>query len=158
VGAGQFVADAVQNFGHDFAAIAARGFERLGQHLVATWMQVFEGQIVQFAVNAVQTNAIGDGSVDFQRFARNAFLLVRPHHIHRAHIVQAVGQFDQHHPQILGHGEQHFAEVFRLGDFLALEFQLVDFGHAIDQFGDGFSKFLNDFQLGDATVFHDIMQ
>jgi len=52
--------------------------------------------------------------VDVQRLLRDALLRVGTHVLQRAHVVRAVGQFDQDDPDVLGHRDQHLAEVLRL--------------------------------------------
>ena len=44
----------------------------------------------------------------------------------RAHVVEAVSKLDQDHPDVIGHGDQHLAEVFRLRLLIALEMDLPD--------------------------------
>ena len=52
----------------------------------------------------------------------------------------AVGQFDQDNANILHHGHDHFAEVFRLRFFMIAEFQFIELGNPIYQFGYGLTK------------------
>jgi hypothetical protein len=72
--------------------------------------------------------------------------------------VQAVGELDQDHPDIARHGEQHLAEVLRLGLLLGLEFDAVELGDAVHQVGDVLAEFVADFSLGDRCVFHHVVQ
>ena len=55
----------------------------------------------------------------------------------RAHVVQPIGQLNEHHAHIFHHGEKHFAQRLRflIGDALPHIAELVDaleFCHAID--------------------------
>ena len=52
--------------------------------------------------------------VDIERFAGNFVLLAGKHGAEGAHIVQAVGHFDEDYPNVLGHGEQQPAEILGL--------------------------------------------
>jgi hypothetical protein len=49
------------------------------------------------------------------------------------HVVQAVGELDHQHPDVLAGGHDHLADGLGLGD-LAVE-RLVELGHAVDQVG-----------------------
>ena len=98
---------------------------------------MFEGQVLQLAVNLVQAQTVGDGRVDFQRFRGDATPLAARHVGHGAHVVGTVGQLDEDDPHIAGHGQQHLAKRLGLVFFAGVEFELVQFGQAIDQLGHG---------------------
>ena len=51
----------------------------------------------------------------------------------RAHVVQAVGQLDEHDANVVRHREQHLAEIFRLLFLMALERDLADLRDAVDE-------------------------
>ena len=117
-----------------------------------------EAEVFQLAIDVVEAEAVGDGRVDFQGFVRNALLLRGLHRFQRAHVVQPVGQLDQDHAHIARHGEQHLAEIFCLGMGLRLEFDLVQLGNAVYQFGDLFAELRADFLAGGCCVLHHVMQ
>lgn len=50
--------------------------------------------------------------------------------------MRAVGQFDQDNPNILHHGQHHFAKVFRLRLFAIAKFELIELRHPVHQLGD----------------------
>ncbi len=50
--------------------------------------------------------------------------------------MQAIGELDQQHANILGHGEKELAQVFRLGGFLGDEVEPADLGQPFDQRAD----------------------
>src|SRR3546814_9915279 len=54
----------------------------------------------------------------------------------RAHVVQAVGQLDQQHADVVRHREQELAEILRLPHFFRGELDARQLGHAFDQLGD----------------------
>ena len=49
-----------------------------------------------------------------------------------AHVVQPVGQLDEHHAHIGDHGQQHLAHVFGLAVLAVGKLDLVDLSHALD--------------------------
>jgi hypothetical protein len=60
--------------------------------------------------------------------------------VQRAHVVQAVGQLDQDDAHVARHGQQHLAEVLRLRLDLALEFDFLQLGQAVDEVATGAPK------------------
>jgi hypothetical protein len=48
--------------------------------------------------------------------------------------VQPVGQLDDQHPDVTGHGHDHLADGLGLGRVAVLD--LVELGHPVDQLGD----------------------
>jgi len=75
-----------------------------------------------------------------------------------AHIVQAVGQLHQNHPDIAGHGEHHLAQVFCLLLGLRFEFDLGDFRYAVNQFGHFRAELGSKLFFANATVLKYVMQ
>jgi hypothetical protein len=72
--------------------------------------------------------------------------------------VQAVGQLDQDHADIAGHGHGHLLEVFGLRLGLGLEVHLGQLADPVDQFGHGFAELRMQRFLGDPGVFDYVMQ
>ena len=71
--------------------------------------------------------------VDLERLAGRLQLLLLAERRDRAHVVQAVGQLDQHHPQVLGHGDDHLAVVLDLGLLAAREADPGQLGDPVHQ-------------------------
>ena len=97
-----------------FAPVAARCQHRSVEHLVAQRIQVLEAQLFQFAKQGVQSQAMRDRRIDFQRFARDAAASLGVDRFKRAHVVQPIGELDQHDAHVARHRQQHLAEVFGL--------------------------------------------
>ncbi len=53
--------------------------------------------------------------------------------LERPHVVEAVGELDKNDPDVVGHGQQHLAEVLGLTLLFGLEVNLSDLGDAVDQ-------------------------
>ena len=86
-----------------------------------------------------------------------------------AHVVQAVGQLDQHDAHIIAHGQQHLADVFHFavdGATAArvaigrdiLHWQILELGDAVHQQRDGRAELALQVDDGEVAVFHDIVQ
>ena len=121
-------------------------------------MQVGKSQILQLPVNPVQAQAVRNRCVYFQRFRGDARPFVTCQVIQRAHVVRAVGQFDEDDPHIARHRQQHFAERLGLVFLPRREVQLVQFGQAVHQLGDRRAEALDQLDLGDAAIFQCVMQ
>jgi len=87
---------------------------------------------------------VGEWGVDLQRLGGDLYLLFAGHRVERLHIVQAVGEFDDHHAQVFGDRHQQFAQVVGgLGDAHAASARLVENLHlalGVVQFGDAFHQ------------------
>ena len=66
-----------------------------------------------------------------------------------AHIVQAIGQFDQDDADVVDHGEHHLAQVFCLLLFAGGEVDLADLGDAFYDVRDLLAEFFADVDDGD---------
>jgi hypothetical protein len=89
----------------EFVARPERGFDGVGEHGVSPGMAVLEGEILEFAIEGVEPEPVGDGGVDLERFLRDAAALGRGDGAQRAHVVRPVGQFDEDDTQVARHGE-----------------------------------------------------
>ena len=84
--------------------------------------------------------------------------LLARHVAQGAHVVRAVGQLDQDDAHVARHGQQHLAERLGLVFLAGVELQLVQLGQAIHQFGHRRAEALDQLGLGDAAVFHGVVQ
>ncbi len=72
--------------------------------------------------------------------------------------MQAVGELDQNHAHIARHGQEHLAEVLGLRLLLALEFDLVELGHAIHELGHHSAELVAYLAFSDRRVLHHVVQ
>ena len=84
-------------------------------------------------------------------------LLLRPG-VAGAHIVQPVAQFDDHDPDVLAHGQQHFAQVLGLLLLDAGKLDLGQLGDAVHQQGHFGPKGRLDLVDGDGRVLHHVVE
>ena len=126
--------------------------------VVGDGIHVLEGQVFQFAANFAHAQAMRDGGVDFQRLARNLRLPFRGQILQGAHVVQTVGQLDEHHADVIHHGQHHLAHVLGLGLFARGEFDLADLGDALDDVSDLLAELGLDLVDRDRGVFHGVVQ
>ena len=79
---------------------------------------------------------LGQRRVDLHRLAGDAELLLGRQAVQRAHVVEPVGELDQDDPDVLGHRQQHLADVLGLLLLVAVGAELRQLGHAVDELGD----------------------
>ena len=145
-------------FVHQIAPAAAGAGDGFADDRMPPGQQVAEAQFFELAVGSVEAQSVGDRGVNVQRFLCDTLPLGARHLRHGAHIVGAVGQFDQDHAHVARHGQQHFAKRFGLGFLPAVELQPVQLGQPIHQFGHRRAEALDQLGLADATVFHGVVQ
>ncbi|KAF5028716.1 hypothetical protein DSECCO2_656140 [anaerobic digester metagenome] len=106
----------------------------------------------------MQAQAVGQGRVDVHRLLGNDRLLLGLLELQRAHVVQAVGQLDQDDADVVGHGENHLADVLGLGLFLGFEGDEADFGDAVDDVGHFLAEELFQLVHGGLGVLHGVVE
>ena len=121
-------------------------------------MQHFQTQIFQLAFEIAEAQARSERRVDFQRLFGHGLLPRLRKAGNRAHIMQPVGQLDENHPDILGHGEEHPAEILRLFFLFRFEFDLRQLGHAHNERADLFAEHFADIRFGARRILHDVVQ
>ncbi|MNC14120.1 hypothetical protein D3C75_618860 [compost metagenome] len=155
---GQAVDQRLLELADDLAAVAARLLHRLADAFGAHRVHGLEAEILELGEHAVHAEAVGDRCVDLQGFLGDAPALLAGQHLEGAHVVQAVGELDQDHADVAGHGHGHLLEVFRLRLGLGLEVHLGQLADPVDQFGDGLAELRAEGILGDAGVLDDVVQ
>ena len=107
----------------------ARGFrfvQLLSDHVIRIVLHVFQRQILQLALQFVETEFMGQGGIEIGRFLGYFQLCL---HILRvtnlAHQVHTVGNHDQNHAHILCKRQEQVAEVLTL-DHRILQVELLD--------------------------------
>src|SRR6185437_1988934 len=77
-------------------------------------LEVLKGEVFELATDFAHSQAVGNGRVDLYGLAGDPFAPFGAEVAERAHVVDAVGKLDHDDADIFHHGEQHFAEAFRL--------------------------------------------
>ena len=81
--------------------------------------KISEGKILQFHLHPVDTQTACQRGIYFKCFPGNEFLSFLRLKFQRSHIVGSICQPYKGYPDIVGHGQHHFSEVFRLSFQLA---------------------------------------
>ena len=132
--------------------------DALLDHRVPPRMQGAEAEVLQFGLDQVHAQPLGDRRVDVQGFAGDAPPRLGRLCAERAHVVQAIGELDQDDPQVARHRQQHLAEALRRRFLAVGEVQLVQLGDAIDQLGHGFAELLGDVAARQRGVLDGVVQ
>ena len=135
----------------------------LGGHLllhvpVGLGLEDLEGQIFQLPLQPANAEAIGQGGIDLPGFPGDAQLLFGLERRDGAHVVQPIGQLDQHHPDVAGHGQKHAAQVFSLGFCVVGEVNAAELGNPLHQGPHLGAEMLFDLLSGDLGVLHHVVQ
>ena len=150
--------DVLQDLADELLLVAPRLLERLLDDPVPARVQRLEAELLEFALDGIDAEAIGDGREDLERLAGDGASPGRRHGAERSHVVRAVRELDHDDPDIPDHREQHLAEAFGLRLRTAAELDLVELGDAIDQVRNLSAELLGDFGLGRRRVFNDVVQ
>ena len=130
----QVLGDGLQRVG-----TAGVGLDHGGGPGVLLRVEDGEDQVLQLALERLDAKALGEGDEDVAGDLGDPFLLLGPHHTQGAHVVQPVGEFDRHHPDVAAGGDQHLAERLGLGGGAVVD--LLQLGDAVDEIGDLFAEF-----------------
>ena len=119
--------DRYDEAGDEGLALVGTLLEFVDDVFVALRFEVFEGDVLQFALDRVETQLVGDLCVEVHRLPALFAPLFAGEDPERAHHLKAVGQLDEDHAGIFGVADDQIAEVvgLLLGD---LQFEFRDVG------------------------------
>ena len=119
--------DRHEEAGDERTALFGALFELRDDVLVILRFEVFQGDVLQLALDRVEAQLVGDLGIEVHRLPALLAPLFAREHLQRAHHFEAVGQFDEDHARVFGVADDQVAEVvgLLLGHF---EFELRDVG------------------------------
>ena len=126
------------------AVALGQRIEALLDHPIGFRVEGAEGKVFQLLAHFLHAHAAGERCVDVERLLCDAAARGCGHEFQGAHVVQAVGELDQEHADIVGDGEQELAEILRLLGLARHQFQPLQLGQALDQRADLMAKNLVD--------------
>ena len=95
------------------AALAPR-VEQLRQLAEALRLEDLEREVLELPLDLPDPEALGERRVDLERLARDPELLLRRQRGERAHVVEPVGELDEHDADVVGHRQEHLPDVLGL--------------------------------------------
>ena len=117
---GQHALELVDDARDDVAAALAQEFEPRDDRIARIRVDLREGEVLELVLHRAHADALGERRVDVHRLARDAQALVGAGDVmERAHVVQAVGELDQQHADVLRHRDDELAEILRLAALVA---------------------------------------
>ena len=124
--------------------IALANLARLSHHardaLVGVGLKVEEGQVLELPFNGAHAQTVSQGRVHVHGLASLKQATILAQGCQRSHVVQTVGKFNDDDANVLGHGEEHLAQRERLLLVHAVDFDVGELGHAIDEIGHRVAK------------------
>ena len=144
--------------GEELLAFGAARLDGFVQLLPGDGVDPAKGQVLKLAAEFAHAEAMGERGVDVEGFAGDGALALGLQVLEGAHVVEAVGEFDEDHAHIADHGQKHLADVLGLAVFAIRELNFVDFRHAFDDVCDLLAEFLDDVLGGDGRVFNGVVE
>ena len=90
-------------------------------------LKVIKREVFKLPLDGADTQPMRDRRINFKRLARLEDASILLQRAQGAHIVQAVGEFDNNHANVFAHGNEHLAHGRRLLIGEALDFDARDF-------------------------------
>ena len=140
-----------------FAALASR-VEELGELAEALRLEHLEREVLELPLHLPDAEPFGERRVDLHGLASDADLLLRGQRVERPHVVQPVRELDQDDPDVLGHREQHLADVLGLLLLVAVGAEARQLGDAVDELRDLRPEALLDVAERELGVLGDIVE
>ena len=110
----QIVGELRLDLADQIAVTLCERVEPLHHHRIGLGIEGAEGQILQLLAHFLHAHAAGERRIDVERLLGDSPARFRRHEIQRAHVVQAVGELHQENADVVGNGQQQFAQVLGL--------------------------------------------
>ena len=126
--------------------------------VIALWLKRLEGEVLELPLHLPDAESLGERGIDLEGLACDAALLLNPKCGEGAHVVETVAEFDQHDADILGHCQEHLADVLRMLLLRTQRRELAQLRNAVHQARHLLAKALGECLRGDAGVFWYVMK
>ena len=157
-GGAEAVPEPQAHAGQELLALLAPHLHAPGQVLVGAGIERFETQVLELALDARDPQAVGERRVDLAGLGGDALHLLGAQELDGAHVVDAIGELDEDHPEVARHRQQHLAEVLGLRGLAAVEVQAGELGDSLDQSRHLAAEVLLDLLQGDGRVLDHVVE
>src|SRR6267142_1292743 len=123
---------------------SALSIDEFFELLISLRINVTEREVFQLTAHLAHTEPVGKRSVNFHGLASDRLAAVGRKISERSHVVETIGELDHDDADVIGHGEEHLAEILSLLLLLGRELDLADLGYTIDDVSDFRTKQLFD--------------
>ena len=139
-------------------ACCFRRIELILYHVIGIVFQIFQRQILKFALQSVETQFVSQGGIEVTCFfCYPVSCLLGFGVANLTHHVNPISDHYQDHPHVFGKANKQIAEVFALYDW-ALSIELFNTDQPFDNCGNTFPKFLFNVIYGVCIVVHSFIK
>ena len=146
------------DFGHQADVFRLERVEALADDRIGFGIELVERQVLELLPHLMHAHAARERSVDVEGFLGAAPARLWRHVGQGAHVVQAVGELDQQHPDIIGDRQQELAQVLGLLRLLGDEVEPLELGEAFHQRADVLPEHLVDLGPGGGGILDGVVQ
>ncbi len=139
------------------AALAPR-VEQPGEVAERLGLQDLEAEVLELPLDLPDPEPLGQRRVDLHRLAGDALLLLGLEVAERAHVVQPVGELDQHDADVVRHREEHLPDVLGLLLLVGVGREPRQLGDAVDEVRDLGPEALLDVREAVLRVLRDVVE
>ena len=154
----QILRELAFDFADQVAVALGQRIEPLHHHRIGFRIERAERQILELLPHLLHAHAAGERRIDVERLLGDAAARRRRHELQRAHVVQAVGELDQEHADVVGDRQQQLAQVLGLLGLARDQFEPLQLGEALDQRADLVAEHLVDFGAGGLGILDGVVQ
>ena len=119
------------DFADQVAVAVGQRIQPLHHHLMRFGIEGAKRKVFEFFPHLLHAHAAGQRCIDVECFLGDPAARGGRHEFQRAHIVQAVGEFDQENADIVRYREQQLAQVLGLLGLARHQFQPLQLGEAL---------------------------
>ena len=139
-------------------ALELRLTQFLHDERVVVGVLILERKVFEFCFDTIQPQSVRQRRKNIERLPHNFVLPGRRHRIESTHVVKAVGDFDENHPNIVAHREENLLKRLRLHRSTVAEDATAHFCHPFHDVRHLFSEEIGDIFAGIVGILHHIVE
>ena len=132
----QILGELAFDLADQIAVALGQRIQPLHHHRIGFRIERMEREILELLAHLLHAHAAGERRIDVQRLLGDAAARGVRHEFQRAHVVQAVGELDQQHADVVGDRQQKLAQVLGLLGLARDQLQPLQLGEPFDQRAD----------------------